>query len=90
MIIQRIKTWWQNRIIQRSAITEIEWQEAFKSLPLLSRLNKDEKKKLRIEETIERYRNFVTEFPNTKYKKELGLISDEMEKELQAFNLKKQ
>lgn len=47
MIIQRIKAWWQNYILRRSPITEIEWQDAFKSLPLLSRLNEDEKTRLR-------------------------------------------
>lgn len=56
---------------------------------LLTKNSIEEKKKQRIEETIERYRNFVAEFPSTKYKKEVGTISDEMEKELQAFNLKK-
>lgn len=56
---------------------------------LLTKNSIDEKKKQRIEETIERYRNFVAEFPNTKYKKEVGSISDEMEKALQEFNSKK-
>jgi len=44
------------------------------------------KKIKRIEQTLERYRKFVTEFPDSKYKKEVDLISDTMEKEFQEFN----
>ena len=56
---------------------------------ILSKNSIDEKKKQRIEETLERYRNFVTEFPNTIYKKEVNSISDSMEKGLQEVNSKK-
>lgn len=44
-----------------------------------------EKKKERIEQTIERYRTFVTDFPDSKYKRELNTISDKMNKELQII-----
>lgn len=53
---------------------------------ILSKNSVEEKKKQRIEETLERYRNFVTEFPNTKYKRDVNSISDFMEKELQKVN----
>lgn len=43
----------------------------------------EDKKKDRIEQTIERYRTFVTEFPNSEYKRDVNNISDEMNKELQ-------
>jgi outer membrane protein assembly factor BamD len=56
---------------------------------LLTKNSIEEKKKQRIEETLERYRNFVAEFPNTKYKKDVNSISDLMEKELQEVNSKK-
>jgi outer membrane protein assembly factor BamD len=50
-------------------------------------INSIENKKMeRIEQTIERYRTFVTEFPNSKYKNELTQINDTMNKELQNFN----
>lgn len=39
----------------------------------------EEKKKERIEETIKRYRNFVNEFPNTKYLKRITQIYEETE-----------
>jgi outer membrane protein assembly factor BamD len=45
----------------------------------------DSKKKERIEQTIERYRNFTTEFPESSMKKEANQISDEMYKELQKI-----
>lgn len=51
-------------------------------------MNSIESKKMeRIEETLERYRNFVAEFPNTSYKREVNLVSDLMNKELQRINL---
>lgn len=43
----------------------------------------DTKKKERIDETIQRYRTFVTEFPQSSYKREVDEYSDKMEKELQ-------
>ena len=56
---------------------------------ILSKNSIEEKKKQRIEETLERYRNFVIEFPNSKYKREVNSISDLMEKALQEVNSKK-
>jgi outer membrane protein assembly factor BamD len=56
---------------------------------ILTKNSVEEKKKQRIEETLERYRNFVTEFPDTKYKREVNSISDMMEKEFQEVNSKK-
>ena len=56
---------------------------------LLTKNSVEEKKKQRIEGTLERYRNFVTQFPNTQYKKDVNFISDTMEEELQEFNSKK-
>jgi outer membrane protein assembly factor BamD len=53
---------------------------------LLTKNSIEQKKKQRIEETIERYRTFVGEFPSTKYKKEIGSMSDEMEKGLQNYS----
>ena len=54
---------------------------------LLAKNSVKEKKLERIEETIERYRNFVAEFPVTKYKKEVDTYRDGMEKEIQIMNL---
>lgn len=45
----------------------------------------DDKKKERIEESMERYRTFVAEFPDSEYKRELVHISDELNKELQKL-----
>jgi Mlc titration factor MtfA (ptsG expression regulator) len=42
-----LKEWWQERIIQRSPITDTEWKEAFQYLPLLHRLSDEEKVKLK-------------------------------------------
>jgi outer membrane protein assembly factor BamD len=55
---------------------------------MLTKNSIEEKKKERIVETLERYRNFVTEYPNSRYKTEVITISDKMEKELQAFTSK--
>lgn len=54
---------------------------------LLAKNSVKEKKIERIEETIERYRNFVAEFPATLYKKEVDGYRDSVEKELQTMNL---
>ncbi len=54
---------------------------------LLAKNSVKEKKMDRIEETIERYRNFVAEFPASKYKKEVDGYRDGMEKEIQIMNL---
>lgn len=56
---------------------------------LLTKNSVEEKKMKRIEETLERYRNFVMEFPDSKYKHEVDSMSDAMEKELQEINSKK-
>lgn len=45
----------------------------------------DDKKCERIEQTIERYRTFVTEFPNTQYKREMDNIHDEMQKDFEIL-----
>jgi outer membrane protein assembly factor BamD len=50
---------------------------------LLARNSVDNKKLERIEETIERYRNFVGEFPASPYKRELDTFRDGIDKELQ-------
>lgn len=42
-----LKKWRNQRIIKHSLITEMEWQKAFRCLPLLHRLNESEKKKLK-------------------------------------------
>ncbi len=50
---------------------------------LLAANSVEAKKKERIEETIQRYRTFVTEFPQSQYKREVDTFSDNMEKALQ-------
>lgn len=42
-----LKNWWHERIVQRSPITDIEWQEAFQHLPALHRLSESEKARLK-------------------------------------------
>jgi outer membrane protein assembly factor BamD len=54
---------------------------------LLTKNSVQEKKMERIEETIERYRNFVAEFPESKYKKEVDSYRDGVEKEFQEMNI---
>ena len=49
----------------------------------------DSKKKERIEQTIERYRTFVADFPESSYKRSADKISDDMNEELQQIELKK-
>jgi outer membrane protein assembly factor BamD len=49
----------------------------------------DSKKKERIEQTIERYRTFVADFPESSYKRSADKISDDMNQELQKIELKK-
>ena len=46
----------------------------------------EEKKKERIEESIQRYRTFVTEFAQTEYKREVDIFRDDLEKALQKIN----
>lgn len=46
-MFQRLKEWWQERVVQRSSVTDTEWKEAFQQLPLLQRLNDQENAKLR-------------------------------------------
>lgn len=49
-------------------------------------INSVENKKCeRIEQTIERYRTFVTEYPNTAYKVEVNEISDKMHREFEIL-----
>ncbi len=52
---------------------------------LLAMNSVDTKKKERIEETIQRYRTFVTEFPQSQYKREVDGFSDDLEKALQKI-----
>jgi outer membrane protein assembly factor BamD len=49
----------------------------------------DSKKKERIDQTIERYRTFVVDFPESSYKRSADKISDDMNQELQRIELKK-
>jgi len=48
---------------------------------LLARYSIESKKNERIEQTLERSRNFVVEFPDSKYRKTIANIINEMEKE---------
>jgi outer membrane protein assembly factor BamD len=48
---------------------------------LLTKNSIESKKKERIDQTIKRYRNFVNEFPESKYKRRLNTISDDMERQ---------
>ncbi|MBA2651865.1 MAG: zinc-dependent peptidase [Tatlockia sp.] len=43
----RLKEWRQERIIKRSPIKEAQWRKAFEALPLLKRLNDQEKARLK-------------------------------------------
>lgn len=52
---------------------------------LLTKNSIDSKKLERTALTLERYRNFVIEFPESRYLRSLGAISDEMEKELERL-----
>ena len=49
----------------------------------------DSKKKERIDQTIERYRTFTADFPESSYKRMADKISDDMNQELQRIELKK-
>jgi outer membrane protein assembly factor BamD len=49
----------------------------------------ESKKKERIDQTIERYRNFVADFPESSYKRSADKISDDMNQELQRVEIKK-
>ncbi len=42
-----LKEWWYERIIRRSTITDREWLEAFQHLPVLQRLSKEERTRLK-------------------------------------------
>lgn len=46
-MFQWLKNWKQERILHRSSITQDEWNDAFHNLPLLHRLNNQEKTKLK-------------------------------------------
>lgn len=52
---------------------------------LLAKNSIDEKKKERIDQTIKRYRNFVSEFPESSYRKRLDNMSEEMEKQKEVY-----
>lgn len=47
MMFQWVKKWRQQRIIERSPITDQDWHQAFDGLQLLHRLTKQEKQRLR-------------------------------------------
>lgn len=49
----------------------------------------DDKKCERIEQTIERYRTFVAEFPNTEYKSELSGFDEKMNRDFEVLCSKK-
>ena len=53
------------------------------NLGMLSMNSIDSKKCERIEQTIETYRNFVSEFPESTFKSEVDKISDRMHRELE-------
>jgi Mlc titration factor MtfA (ptsG expression regulator) len=46
-MFQRLNEWWQERIVRRSPITQAEWNDAFQQLPLLQRLDEQEKARLK-------------------------------------------
>lgn len=52
---------------------------------LLTKNSIDSKKLERTEQTLERYRTFVAEFPNSRYVKSLNSISSAMERELEIL-----
>lgn len=56
---------------------------------LLSDNSVEEKKKERIEKTIETYRTFVSLFPDSKYRKELDNLHENLQKQLLAGELPK-
>lgn len=42
-----ITRWWHNRIVRQSRVTDAQWAQAFARLPLLDRLNEEERSRLR-------------------------------------------
>lgn len=46
-MVKWLRDWWEERIVQRSLLTELEWQEAFQNLPLLNRLDNNDKARLK-------------------------------------------
>ncbi len=70
----------------RSRHREEAYYIMIKNSYLLALNSIENKKKERIEQTIERYRTFVAEYPNTVYKRELNDISDRMQEELHKIN----
>jgi outer membrane protein assembly factor BamD len=70
----------------RSKNKEIVYYLLVKNSYLLSKYSIDTKKKERIEQTIERYHNFVSEFPGSIYEKELSDDNELMKKELENIN----
>jgi outer membrane protein assembly factor BamD len=52
---------------------------------MLSKNSIESKKRERIEESIERSRNFVAEFPDSRYKREVDNYFDLLNKELETL-----
>jgi outer membrane protein assembly factor BamD len=69
----------------RSRFREEVYYMLVSNLSLLTVNSVENKKCERIEQTIESYRNFVAEFPETVYKVEINKISDKMHKEFEEF-----
>jgi len=46
-MISILRNWWHRRIVQKSEITDTQWELIFSSLPILNRLTLNEKEKLR-------------------------------------------
>ena len=42
-----IRNWWHRRIIRKSTLSDSQWHQSFSRLPLLDRLSREEKDKLR-------------------------------------------
>jgi outer membrane protein assembly factor BamD len=75
--------------MEKYPLTEFKEEVSFllvKNSYLLSINSVDTKKKERIEETIQRYRTFVSEFPQSEYKSQADAFRDKLEKELQLIN----
>ena len=59
MLLDRFRRWREQRILQRYAMPEAEWQSAVAELPLLHGLDADERKRLRELATLFLYRKQV-------------------------------
>jgi outer membrane protein assembly factor BamD len=69
----------------RSKYKEEVYYILVKNSKLLATNSIEDKKCERIEQTIERYRTFVTEFPNTSYKREVDAIHDDMQRDFEVL-----